>query len=195
MNTIGTTLAWTALQVTILALTALVIYELAGRRQPGTGKLVTMLCLSGSTVLTLLSFCPVPKCWAWRPFQETHGQAVRLPVFPAVTTEARSKWMDSHADSPLDEESGQVAGLAVPAEFFKKLWRQLEVATVPSTHAQLRWPCLVAGIFLAGVTAGLLRLTIGCWAAHACRRRSQSLEDAGVIKLIEELRLAMGCPR
>jgi hypothetical protein len=63
----------------------------------------------------------------------------------------------------------------------------------PNRHAQL--PGFVAVGFLAGTGFCLLRLLLGLWAVHHCRRRSQPVEDPALHRLAETLRSEMNCRR
>ena len=60
MNDLAIPLFWSALQVTFLALTGLVLAGLLARRTAGTAAFLTTMTLVVCCVLTALSFSPVP---------------------------------------------------------------------------------------------------------------------------------------
>jgi hypothetical protein len=63
----------------------------------------------------------------------------------------------------------------------------------PNQNGQL--PGFVAAGFLAGTGFCLLRLLLGLWAVHHCRRRSQLVEDPALHTLAETLQSEMNCRR
>jgi hypothetical protein len=53
----------------------------------------------------------------------------------------------------------------------------------------------VAPLALTGISIGLLRLLLGVWAVHACRRRGSRVDDPALHHLVEQIRLSIGCRR
>jgi beta-lactamase regulating signal transducer with metallopeptidase domain len=89
--------------------------------------------------------------------------------------------------------SSSGAGTIWSSASFRGLWKRLEVrVTLPRARFEPHVK-VAAIIFLGGAGAGLVRLLLGVWAVRACRRRGRLVDDVDMNRLLESLRLAMGC--
>ena len=141
MNDLGTLLAWSALQATLLAVSAASVYPLAARRKPAAGAAVAAAALVGSVVLTLLAFCPLPSWWDWRPPTPIPPEAAR--VDPPTTPEP--------SPSPTAERDAPAApadGPSWPVDFARLTWEARDRAVAPfADRSQSGW-VIVAMLFL-----------------------------------------------
>ncbi len=184
MNDLGTLLAWSALQATLLAVAVAVVYPFAARRRPAAGAAVAVVALCGSVVLTLLAVCPLPSWWDWRP--PTSPEAARVdPRIAPVPSPA------SERDSPTAPEDGP----SWPVGVVRLTWEGAGRAAAPfADRSQSGWT-IVAMFFLVGAAFGLLRLGGGLWAVFDLRRRSRPIIEESTLRLMQQLREEMGCRR
>ena len=71
MNELGIMLVELSVQVTVLALAGLMLTLAAARAAPATGARITLGALAGTTILTVLAFCPLPSWWTWEAMPST----------------------------------------------------------------------------------------------------------------------------
>jgi beta-lactamase regulating signal transducer with metallopeptidase domain len=194
MNELGIAVAWSALQVTAFALVAAGIHLAVARRGPGVASFVTVASLGIMLGLTGMVFVPLPPWCRWEL------RAVSAPPKPKLPSSLSTPSQDdeSISDGPepdLVGGSDQAAdGLAWPIDSLRQAWERLMQAQVSSPEPRLTWPMVVAAVFLTGISLGLVRLLLGFWAVHACRRRCRPIRDAALVELTEMLRAEMGCP-
>ena len=186
MSELGLILSWAALQVTLLALAGVALYALAVRRGPGAGAPVAVACLAASAVLTVLALCPLPAWWNW-PAPIESSAAETHPLGEGVPASSENA---SEVPAPREQSSG--SGLST--EPLRRAWEGLRRAlTVPAARGDGAW-ALVGVLFLAGAGLGLVRLLLGLWAIRACRRRSRTVDDPSLRRLLVDLCRQMDCP-
>jgi hypothetical protein len=183
MNDFGITLAWLAVQVSLVLAPGLILYVLAARRSPAAGASVAALCLGLVVALTVAAFLPGigrgPRTEPGRP-EETP------PAIPAAAP----------AGAPIAtgrEAPGRPPGRRWPFAGWRVAWARFERGAAEPAARCRPWAGGLAVLFLAGTAAGLLRLAIGLGAVVACRRRGRPVDDPGMVGLLVELRGAIGC--
>src|SRR5438270_483575 len=67
MNELGVALVSSAVQVTLLAVAAMLLYGMSARRRTGAETTVLVAALAASLIMTGLVFCPLPAWWTWEP--------------------------------------------------------------------------------------------------------------------------------
>jgi hypothetical protein len=70
-------------------------------------------------------------------------------------------------------------------------WEKAGAAGLPAPDRDATWPRWVAWAFFLGAGAGVVRILVGLWGVHECRRRSQCIGDATLAELLEGLRAKM----
>jgi beta-lactamase regulating signal transducer with metallopeptidase domain len=193
MNELGTTLAWSALQVSLAGLAAVVLYVLAARRGPRAGAQVATASLAATVLLTLLAFCPLPHGWNWL------GKGGVQPALSVKASPPRGEAPARPGDRLETEETAASpapgeGGLTWPTAFLRSLWERMNDATVAAVDTHSRWASVVAIVFLIGCGLCSLRLLLGLWAVQACRRGVR-ISDPCLLRTVEALRSDMGCSR
>ena len=180
MNDLGLALAWLAFRVACLLAPALLLQGLASRRGPACGARVA------TWSLTLAAGLGVVACFGgldpgrWT----TPRESQRAPV--VATNQRAVKTVDS---GRAHETRGWSMALGLP-----KAWERIGRARAPVVIAG-RWGRGLALAALACIGLGLSRLALGLWAIRVCRIRGGGVDDPALLRLVEELRGAMGCRR
>jgi beta-lactamase regulating signal transducer with metallopeptidase domain len=188
MNDLGIALVWLTVQVTAVALAGLGLSVLAARRAPGGGAGVALIALAATVVLAGAACCPLPSWWAWETL---------TPSAVAVPTADPPAGPDAGPSSEEQEGGPAPTGgtpLAVLTSALRSLARRPAVASTAGSPSR-RWPAIVAVIALAGTAFGLLRLLLGLGAIRRSLRRSRPVADPDMLRLVEELRPALGVKR
>lgn len=188
MNISGHALLWCSVQVTVLALAALGIEAIIGRRRPAAGALVAGLGLIAVVGLTTAALSPWPSwpmAWASLPWSRATGPSdvaggatsdasVRLPTFRVT---------DDDAD---DGRPSRATGRVQESRSF--LGRSGEAITG-------NWAMLTALLYLVGVCAMAVRISVGLAAVRGYRRNSRPVADRRLAELLEAVRVQLGCRR
>jgi beta-lactamase regulating signal transducer with metallopeptidase domain len=188
MRELGLTMAWSAVQITLILLPAAALHLLASRRSAASGSWMAVVGLSLSVALSAAAFVPRPRNWHSGPLRARAGTA---STSHPVVTSAGSRMSTSPTGEqrpPSDRLSPSLGGL-------QPLWSRLQLgANAPPEHVR-RWgsALAIAGIVVAGV--GLARLLIGAWAVRVCRRRGTIVDDSALTALVGEIRVALGYSR
>jgi beta-lactamase regulating signal transducer with metallopeptidase domain len=175
MNGLGIALATAALQVTLAAGPAAVVVVLAGRRSPRTAAALAAVALGLCALLSAAALAPSPRWWSW-------GELTHVQPNPG------------YAPTPADVSSAAGPTLGGWRTTLRRLIDLLPAAESPNSPPRPAWSAwsLLAGLFLAGLTVEALRLLAGLRAVALCRRRSQPILDAGLLRLADELRATLG---
>lgn len=191
MNDLGMSLIWAALQVTLLASTAMLLYAWCARRGPGQAALVTATALAAAALVSIAAFCPVPAFVTW----ESEGPASAKPqaVAPADVKDAEEASVPTTSETAKPASGG--VGFSWSSVFLRRTWTGLERTATTSSKGGWSPAGLVGIALLAGCGLCLMRLAIGLWAVRAYRRASVPIADPTLIDLAEELRREMGCSR
>jgi beta-lactamase regulating signal transducer with metallopeptidase domain len=191
MNVLGSALWRSAISVTVVTLFALVLERWASRRGPRAGSWVASASLLLIVVVTLAAFCPLPRWLIWQS----------LPGIRALDPPAASDLgtISSQAD-PQDEQASRRLTTGYDSREGRTPWPALLDGlrrgltwgsdTVRSRPAPGARAWLV--VWIAGASVSLLRLLIGLWGVHDCRRRSTPVTDPCVLGLLEDLRKSAG---
>jgi beta-lactamase regulating signal transducer with metallopeptidase domain len=187
MISIGATLLWCAFQVTAVAAAAVSVYLVAFRGGATTRAGVALAGLVTAAVLAPLAFSPWPH---WEP--RAADAASPSPSAPAsdlpasvVTTSAPAQRPSAEAKNVWSAAwNAFLGGLADP----QPIPEQAERPPAP-----VRWPVVIACLFAAAATAGLLRLAVGAWSVRRSIRRARRVYDAALFGLIDVLRAELSC--
>jgi beta-lactamase regulating signal transducer with metallopeptidase domain len=188
MNDLGLTLAWLAVQVAILLAPALALQALATRRGPAPGAWVATLSLGLVVALNVAAF--MPEINRKDPASAIASTTMSHGGTTAPTIRPRSA---SGVDGPdvIHPAGGRGRGLA----WLRLAWDRLGRGAAEPAVRVRPWGNILAIAAMAGIAAGLLRLTIGIWAVTLCYRRGQPVDDPTMTGLLDELQSAMGCRR
>ena len=191
MNDLGLILAWSSLQVSLLMVPAAALHALASRRGAVSGAWMAALGLALSVAITVAAFIP------WR--RGTVESPARLSTF--ASTFGGNDANRNAIESVADGLSGSVAtrtvdhGAGLPLSFaaLRGFLSRLERGTATPLDRFRPWGSLVAASGLAGAGIGLFRLLLGLWGVRLCRRRGTITDDPNLIRLLEEIRVGIGC--
>lgn len=199
MNDFGIALLWCALQVTLITAVAITIYAAFKRVGPLARSTVA---LTGLAVIVALSAFMLNHWPRWGTLSEVLDRAVNQLIADQKT--------DSLAFVPHPPKSHlpNVDIESIPDDFLDTQPQlssrpdesTLEIAqptdiTNSSGFPPWRWPEIVAGLFLAGVAVGLVRLLRGLWAVSAYRRTSRPIKDPALLELLGVVQAELSCRR
>jgi beta-lactamase regulating signal transducer with metallopeptidase domain len=189
MNDFGIALVWLAVQVTAVALAGLALTMLAGRRMPGSGASVASTALAAVAVLGLLALCPLPAWWKWDGLSEPAVAASAVDNPTAHEEEAT-------AIPPAQAaESSRGGGMRLSRLFSAIQGLRQRSAGAAGDGWFRAWQTALVGLAAIATAFGVLRLLLGLWAIRRGWQRSQPVHDPDLLRLIEELRSALGVQR
>jgi hypothetical protein len=146
---------WCPVQITLLAVGALGIDAIIGRRRPAAGALVAAATLAAVVGLTASALAPWPA-WAvrWDPLSWRHAAPPEKPAAGAPALDALRATSQIAADDrqvvlALAKPPANAAAQTGP--FLQRAWE--------ATAAN--WVVLVGCLYLVGV--GVMAVRIGCW--------------------------------
>ena len=177
MNDLGMSLAWTAVQVSLVLIPATVLHAIAARRGPASGAWAATATLAVVVGLTL---------WAAIPLRRV-SYPVRIERSLAVTEPADQTLAPIQKDriSPASRPGWRLEDL-------RRIWSRFESAAAAPMNPTRPWGSALAALGLGGTAIGLIRLMLGLASVRLCRSRSLALDDTSLIALRDELREAMG---
>jgi beta-lactamase regulating signal transducer with metallopeptidase domain len=183
MSDLVVRLGWSLVQVTVLALAAVLLYAVAARRGGRAAGPVTLAALLGSALLTLLAACPSSPWPAW--------------TAPTEQPPAVAEQVERPATPPAEDTlpAGETAAGAGGLSFSPGGWlRRLRDATCFSYGAEnaAGWPALAAVLVTGTLAVGLVRLLAGLSAVRGCLRRSRAVNDHDLQTRLDSLRIAAG---
>ncbi len=186
MNELAWTFAGSALRVAVVAAAAGVLVLVAARRRPALAAGIAGLGLEVIVGLSFLAFCPLPAWWDWesgtpRPERRDGTARPPTPENPAAAGPALS--------APPEERPRS----GLPVSRIAELWRRINQAGSRAAGVSGSWVGLLGLLVAGGVVIGLVRLLQGLGWVRRCRRRGRRLQDPDLLRLLEDLRRAMGC--
>jgi beta-lactamase regulating signal transducer with metallopeptidase domain len=191
MNDLGMTLAWSAIQVTLVLVPAAVLHALASRRSAASGSWMATVGLAFSVAVGASSLIPWHRSDGIAP-----AAATTVEVSARATHAKRGENTDGliHNGASAVENPGRLAvNLSWAFDGLRGVWRRIGPATTLPTDRVRPWGSALAVAGIAGAAIGLLRLVLGLAAVELCRRRGSIVSDALSIGLCEEIRRAVGC--
>jgi beta-lactamase regulating signal transducer with metallopeptidase domain len=189
MNDLGIALVWLAVQVTAVALAGLGLTAWAARRTPAAGASAALTALSATAVLAVVACCPLPGWWAWDVLTPSADAAPAADPGPGHEGKASTERPNPEAASsgggfPL---AGLLSSLRNPGRG--------SASAAAAAGSSWGWAAVMAVVAGAGTALGLLRLLLGLWAIGHTRRRSRPVTEPDLLRLVDELRSALGVTR
>jgi beta-lactamase regulating signal transducer with metallopeptidase domain len=188
MNELGILLVGLSVQVTVLTLAGLMMTLAAARATPATGARLTLGALAGTTLLTVLAFCPLPSWWTWEAMPSDHSLAANRELQNAQPAASQPP------GAAPDSLSTGGPGLAGLLSSLRNLGRGRANTESPA-GLFASWPALVALVVGIGAFVSLLRLLLGVTAIRRGWRRSKAVQEPSLLHLVEELRRTLGLRR
>ncbi|MCA9213904.1 MAG: DUF1559 domain-containing protein [Planctomycetales bacterium] len=195
MNSIGLSILWATLQITLLGTVTSVLYLLTRRLSARLAASALFCGLSLMAATVILTFAPVP---AW------------TSLFANIVDRA-----PSGARSP-DSQDGNMLESVHPVDhsatdfvaILREAWlAELERANVDNSLAtttaaknsqtrwQLRWYGMFGNLSLAAVCLGVSRLVLGLVVARRYKRSSELLDDSEATEILDVLQAKLGYRR
>lgn len=190
MNYLGLTLLWCAIQVTIFAVAAVVLYLSMRRRSPAARSTVLASSLVSVILLTGLAWSPWPR---WVPESSTAITASEVPV-NAVSGDNSPVPASAEPVTPLVTDASESTAML----FLGNLWDEMKHAPAPpvvETTSAWTWQAIVAWLFLGVFALGMIRLISGILAVRRYRTHSHPIDSVELGSLLEELQLQLECRR
>lgn len=203
MNSLGITLLWCMLQVTLLATAAGLCYAVARRFGPEAGSLATLSGLVGIVFLTALAFVPFPR---WSLIGETHPTDVTPSAqndqLGAAKRQARATSIAAAEDKGTaqfgrdnvvwsQEEKDDIRTKAT--NVWSSIINALATPVAAAPREARRWPLYLGIAFGSLVLIGLVRMLIGLVAVRSYYRRSQVVNDPRILGVLDVLQAALSC--
>ena len=186
MNHLGLMLIWSAIQVSLVLMSAAALHALASRRSPASGAWVASLGLGLAVVVGLLSL----GLQGLAPGPAESPIVQRASLTPAGQVPSGGA---GPVPQPADMTANDRPGLALSS--FRKVWERLE-RTAAEPAARCRpWGKILAVVCLIGAAGGLVRLLAGLWAVHLLGRRSRRVDDYELGRMWTDLLDSMACQR
>jgi beta-lactamase regulating signal transducer with metallopeptidase domain len=181
MNDLGLTMAWLAVQVSLVLVPALVLYAMAARRSPAAGASVAAMSLGLVVALTVAAFLPgIGRGHPVEPVRVAEmSPAPAAPVGAPIATDRAAPSRQPGARGPFAD--------------WRVAWARIERGAAEPAERVRPWGRALAVVVLAGIAIGSIRLVLGLAAVVACRRRGRPVDDAGMVGLLDELSEAIGC--
>jgi hypothetical protein len=200
MNAFGLALVWVSLQVSVLCLVAMAVYLIARRGSSNAGAEAT---LSGLLLVVLLSAAAAPSPWPrW-----SYGEPAELADTEAVAGASASPVVAADGEA-LDGGTTELLTTAdlddgsskwYSAESTRQFWialREAPATAGPVEEASsLNWSGWLAVLFLVGAGVAVVRLVLGLATVARHRLRSESIDDASLLELMDVLCAELGCVR
>lgn len=190
MTALGLNLLWSALQVTVLGLVAIV---LGARPWRVGGAFTPLIALMAIALITVCNFVPLPTWW---PAAQDTG-SIRSNVSTASELEVASSNRSNH-EVDADQPGGPSQKLNIKPTTVGQLATIFvdELKSV-GTQADERWmassiPVGVVSVFACAFAIGFIRLILGVRGAHEIGRRSHAIQDRGAIELLDVLQAELG---
>ncbi|HEV3303936.1 MAG TPA: M56 family metallopeptidase, partial [Planctomycetaceae bacterium] len=188
MNSLTQILFWCPVQVTVLALAALAIGAIAGRRRPAAGALVAAAALLAVVGLTATALAPWPA-WtiSWDRLPWTHAIAANEAKTEGLTSPAATNFPTRELDNeqgyerPIVSQSTTVPSRAEISP--DKTWAAISG----------NWITLAAVLYLVGVGVMMLRIALGLVAVRGYRRHSHPITDRKLGELADVVCAQLGC--
>lgn len=184
MENIGSTVAWSTVQVSLVALVGIGLALLIGRRNSFAAGSIVSMAVVVSAVLTFVAPLPIHR-WFMLESQSTLAVALSTPNVPADRPETITTEDLSHAvTSPvpmlsLRELTASLRSLVRRVESFEKRDRIVIQAAV--------W------LLMAVVGLGLVRLAVGLAYVSRLRRSGVPITDSKVLEILEKLSARFHC--
>jgi beta-lactamase regulating signal transducer with metallopeptidase domain len=208
MNALGITLLWCGLQVTVVAALACVVYVACRKLGPAGRSTIALTGLLSVVGLSAFAFSPWPR-WEFSEVtanaaQSTTNSNSAVAVSLANATEANAvtnpqpaQGLDADSSDIIDNSDDEPSFAALFLDSFRQEMEQASVPVVESSAPSWRWPEILAALFLAGVSIGLLRLCGGLVVVqfHRRPRRNPAIADASLIELMDVLQAELSCRR
>jgi beta-lactamase regulating signal transducer with metallopeptidase domain len=196
MNNLAITLIAVAVQVSVVALLALVCHPLLARRRPGAAAWTLAASLGLIVLLTGIAFCPLPSWWTWTPARSASHAPRKETASTAMFESSNVFREEAHPeDSGAASPNAEAGGVAISPSLLLRLWRGTDPRNELSPTIGAWWPTAVVVVFVVGTLLGLARLFLGLWAIRRYRRRSHQINDPALHGLVESLRIELGCLR
>jgi beta-lactamase regulating signal transducer with metallopeptidase domain len=183
VSDLGMMLAWVAVQVTIVGVPCVAAHALASRRGPSSGAWVAAVSLGLVVLLNVWGLLAMTG----RESVSAAGPASMRPPTTAVASASGAPEGGSTQAMGRDRPRLEV-GLAALRLAWSRFGRG---AAVPAEKCR-PWGRFLTVVTLAGTGFCVLRFMTGLWAIRTFRRRGRAVEDPGMIRLLVELRRAMG---
>lgn len=180
-------LLWCPVQVTVLAVAALALDAVIGRRRPAAGALVAAAALVAVVGLSAAALSPWPSwpvTWDRLPWRSLSA-ASDSPADGAAEDALLNTRLPGDGDGKATDGLPQyrTAGAFPPSgSFARRIWNFV------ADH----WPALVALLYLAGVGVMAIRFGLGLVAVRGYRRHSRPLRDRRLARLLALVREQLG---
>jgi beta-lactamase regulating signal transducer with metallopeptidase domain len=198
MNAFGLALVWVSLQVSVLCLVAMAVYLIARRGSPNAGAAATLNGLLLVVLLSAVALSPWPR-WSYGEATEVADTeaAAGASASPVVAADSDASSSGTTNLLTADLDDGNTEWYST--ESMRQFW--IALREVPATTdnveeaSSLNWSGWLAVVFLFGAGVAVVRLVLGLATVARHRLRSESINDAELLELLDVLCAELGCVR
>ena len=184
--------AWCAVQVTLFAMAAAVVYWLVGRQRASRNVHLLAASFGAIAVLTAASVSPWPR-WTWTDFAQAHATFADSTLDLAAPANPDVHLLADPTAARPPEDTSKI-DLSTPDRLaLAPITGTLTLMDRPSDTARPWWLILVWAAWFA-VAIGLIRLAVGWALVGRYRRRSTAIQDVALQREFEALRSRLKAP-
>jgi len=190
MNSLTQIVLWCPVQVTVLAIAALGIGTVVGRRRPAAGAVVAAAALVAVVGVTATAFSPWPDwtiAWDRLPWGKTVATAATKPNAPtrppAIPLAEQPVEVGEDDAQPIDGRATAVQ--ASPESFIHRVW----------ASCVGNWITIAVTLYLVGVGVMVLRIALGLRAVVGYRKHSHPITDRSLNELADVVCAELSCTR
>jgi len=188
MSALTRALFWSPVQVTVLALAAIAIGAIVGRRRPAAGALVAAAALVAMVGLTAAALSPWPAwdiSFDWLPRNHPIATSDAKPERPATAATAN---LPAQAFDDARDFEQPIKGRSISRHNPAQGWPDRDWNRTAND-----WAVLAVVLYLAGVALVALRIALGLLAVRGYRRHSHPITDRAINELADVVCAELGC--
>jgi len=193
MSTLSVTLTACAIQITLVALAAIIVRVCLPGALSASRAAVGSATAGTFVLLTLVVFVPLPRSWTWlslfaEPAGQLSGEGVRdKPNLAERSNVGESEVRPSVEDSSSGGRNANPANVAVAPDLLRYLQSAFRAVTPSARAKEAPATRILLWLLLAGSGLGLMRLAIALFGVQRLRATGKMVADRDVVDRVADL--------